>query len=43
MIKIFQNYADDNIPYVIADNSDDLIKSLKKLPLLYSNGLTIIF
>ena len=30
MTKIFQNYADDNTPYVIADNSDDLIKSLEE-------------
>ena len=34
-------YANDNIPYIVTDNIDDVIKSLKKLPLSYSNGLII--
>ena len=37
------SYVDDNTLYIIAGNIDDLIKSLKKLPRLYSNDLIIIF
>ena len=34
-------YAEDNIPCIVTDNINDLIKSLKKLLLAYSNGLMI--
>ena len=36
------SYADDNTPYISADNIDDIIKSLEKHPLPYSNGLILI-
>ena len=32
-----------NCAYIIADNIDDLIELSEELPLLYSNGLIIIF
>ena len=35
------SYADDNTACIDADSIDDLIKSLKKRPLPYSNGVII--
>ena len=33
------SYEDDNTPYIITHNIDDLIKSLKKASVVLSNGL----
>ena len=37
------SYADDNTPYMIADNVDDLSHPLSKHPIACLNGLKTIF